>query len=183
MTKEAKEEVQEQPQQVSRIDKMVKRLKKPMVLNEDIGVITEDTRSLGICSGCDTREICSHVDRNERRFCGTCADKLMGVVKPKEKQSTKKYEINTPRNQEEFDREEECLLNYPISNQIDMTVILQGKVYDLIVRDEICDHSNQKFVDSMKHTKSNFCCDCGKIMNYRKPKKEQKPKKLKEKQK
>jgi len=200
MTEEVEkpQEIQEQPAQVSRIDRLVERQKHKWVLNEDYAVIKEDTRSLGTCSGCDTKHYCSHVDKHRRYYCGDCIGKLSGVDKVKK--ITKEL-MNLPNNPNiltaeipnNIVRSSEPIMmkldkgsflnggvafeSKPISNQIDLTVIISGKVYDLVVRDEICDHIDQKFNDGLRKKKSNFCEDCGKIMNYRKPKKTKKQKK------
>lgn len=177
-----KKEPEEQPQQVSRIDKLVARQKKPWVKDVDYGVLKEDTRFLGDCSGCETRHMLSHVDKARRYYCGNCIDKLSGNVEVKKAIIKAVDNANIHPNSNTKPLEPiQMYQSDPISNQIDLTVIIAGKVYDLVVRDEVCDHSEQRFIDQMKQKKSNFCKDCGKIMNYRKPKEIKKKTERKEK--
>jgi len=170
------------PPQISQIDRIMSRQKKPWVLNKDYAVIVEKDRQLGKCTGCDTKHYCSHTDQHRRRYCGDCIDRLSGKVKVVK---------TTPRTREEIEIEVQNMPSpmyemamkknaEPISDQIDLTVIMKGQVYDLVIRDQICDHSQQKFVDSMAKRKSNFCAECGKVMNYRKPNKVKKIKEPKE---
>ncbi len=165
----------------------------------------ESPRPLADCSCCGNRNKLSHVDKSRRLYCGDCIDKLSGdekkiiandlpideaLLEAAENMGVSKV-VEEPRAQIAAEEARRSISNIhleaaaknhlpcpeadPISNQIDLTVIIAGKVYDLVPRNETCMHADQKFADAMKDKKSNFCQDCGKIMNYRREKKLVKP--------
>jgi len=113
--------------------------------------------SLRLCSSCRSNNVAEEFKRLEsgQLVCGGCFDRLTKVDAPPPVTATENPVVHPPSYNE-------------ISTAPDACVILNGKVFDLVERNELCNHSEAKGYEQLIKREYFFCHRCGSRLKKRK---------------
>lgn len=116
---------------------------------EKLYEVPSGSTASGICRGCNSRQV-SMVNG----LCGDCTNLQIPKLVTGHAQGVQL--ARTSSDHAEFTGSMEA-----------GHVFLNGVVYDLVARDEVCSHEDTKVYDALTKNKSNFCMQCGQRMRGR----------------